>query len=233
VPLVGTLPKQEFYARMVKRYSEVCERERGSKKVVGESTPAYVFHLDFIDSLYPGIKKICVLRDPKDRITSWHFSLISKRRKEEGPITKEFALQYIEERVKKEYEALLRYQGSLFCTTYEFLTEHGIEALKEVCSYLGIEAPEKVLKDMIESGSFKEMTKRHSKSEGRERGDEGQWRGYLKAEEKLPYDLNPLRKGITGDWENHIVRELAEVIDAAIAPLQTEVFLKYHLSGKK
>ena len=106
VPLAKTIPKEEFYKMMTQRYSDHCDRQRGSKKIVGESTPAYVFYLDFIDSFYPGIKKICSIREPKDKITSWHFSLLNKGKKTEKEITERFAMDYVEERIVKEYKAL-------------------------------------------------------------------------------------------------------------------------------
>jgi len=229
VPLAGTMPKKEFFATMVKRYSDICEGERGSKKIVGESTPAYVFHLDFIDSLYPNIKKICVLRDPKDRITSWHFSLISKRRKEEGPITEDFAMDYIRERVVPEYEALMRYQGTLHCTTYEKLTNKGVETVQGMCRYLGYPVEPAVAQEMLEKGSFKELTKKQG--ETRERGEEGQWREELQKKEVKVYDVNPLRKGIVGDWQNYMEPALAEKIDTSLVSLQKEVFQKQHLGA--
>src|SRR3989344_979315 len=229
VPLAQTLPKQEFYKVMVERYSNLCDEQRGNKNIVGESTPAYAFHLGFIDSLYPDIKKICVFRDPKDRVTSWHFSLVSKRRKEEGPITEAFALEYIEERVKKEYEALLRYNGSLYCTSYEGMTESQLKTIEGLCSYLGFEAPPDIAREMLTKGSFKEMTKRHSRGHGRERGEEGSWRQDLQDPGNTLYDVNPMRKGIVGDWKNYISMELANVIDASIAPLERGVLEKYHV----
>ena len=74
IPLADKIPKAEFYRLMVNRYSDYCDDQRVDKAMVGESSPAYTFHLEFIDSFYPSIKKICCIRDPKDKITSWHFS---------------------------------------------------------------------------------------------------------------------------------------------------------------
>ena len=105
--------KKELYKIFIKRYNEVCESQRQGKKIVGESTQAYVFHLDFIDKFYPAIKKICIIRDPKDRIVSWHFNQIRKGRKVEQSISEEFIIDYCASRIKKEYEALLAYQGEI------------------------------------------------------------------------------------------------------------------------
>lgn len=215
VPLAQTLPKGKFYQLMIKRYSDFCDEQRGRKKIVGESTPAYVFYLDFIDSFYPGIKKICSLRDPKDRITSWHFSSLRKRRKTEPRITEEFALAYVNDRIVKEYEALLAYQGRVHCLTYEMMHRQPQKTVRGLLDYLEVDASDRVITRMVRSASFEEMTRRHSKTTGRKPGEENR--------------QESLRKGVVGDWKNHIDKNLANLIDAAVLPLRREVFEKYGL----
>ena len=92
------VPKMDFYRIMQNRYSDYCNSFRGNKKLVGENTADYIFHLDLIDSLYPDMKKICIIRDPKDKITSWHWSLYNKGRIEEVSITEQFVLEYLNQK---------------------------------------------------------------------------------------------------------------------------------------
>jgi len=217
VPLADKVPKEEFYRLMIKRYSDYCDRQRGDKKIVGESTPAYVFYLDFIDSFYPGIKKICSIREPKDKITSWHFNLLRKGRKTEKLITEEFALDYVKTRIVKEYEALLEYKGPVHCITYEMMSYNPQKTVQGLLDYLEIGTSDEVIARMIHSASFEEMTRRHSKKVGRKRGEED--------------PQESLRRGVVGDWKNHIDEDLALSIDTAVAPFRKEVFKKYGLEG--
>jgi len=212
------VPKEKFYKMMLKRYSELCDKQRGNKKIVGESTPAYVFHLDFIDSLYPGrnMKKICSIREPKDKITSRHFSLLGRGIKKKNKITEEFAMEYVHTRIVKEYEALLAYNGSIHCVTYEKRHRKPNEVVRSILDYLKIEATDETIDKMILNASFEEMTKRDLKETvGRVSGD-----GDMK---------ESMRKGVVGDWENNMDKRLAGAIDAVVLPIREEVFKKYDL----
>ncbi|MBI1999162.1 MAG: sulfotransferase domain-containing protein [Parcubacteria group bacterium] len=211
------IPKKEFIAMCVRRYSDYCDRQRGNKKIVGESTPAYVFHLDFIDSLYPSMQKICIMRDPKDKIVSWHFSLVSKGRRNEKEVTEDFALDYLRERIVKEYEALLAYKGWVHCITYEKMTVDPVRVIKGMLSYLGVGATDEIISHMIQEASFENMTLRHTKKEGRQRGEE--------------VSGDSMRKGVVGDFKAHMTADLAETIDEAVADVRAKVFTKYDVEN--
>ena len=217
VELKGRIPKEEFYAQALGRYSEYCDTQREEKKIVGEGSPAYIFHLDFIDTLYPGIKKICSIRDPKDKIVSWYFSKMIRKGDETIPhITEKFALEYLEERIVKEYEALLAYRGDVHCITYEELSKHTATITRGMVEYLGFEVSDEELSRMIEDASFKKQTLRDGKKE-RAPGEEDAKSG--------------LRKGIVGDWENYIDEGFAKKIDAQVTSLQKMVFKKYNIKN--
>jgi len=214
VPLARTLPKGEFYQVMVRRYSDFCDKQRGRKKIVGESTPAYVFHLDFIDSFYPNIKKICSTRDPKDKITSWHFSLLGRGRKTEREVTEAFAMEYLQSRIVKEYQALLLYDKPVYCITYERMSREPHQTVRGLLEYLEVEATDETIDSMVKNASFEEMTRRHSKGlDTRKSGEENR--------------LDSLRKGIAGDWKNYVNEDLAEKIDTIAMPFREKVFEKY------
>jgi len=216
VPLSEKLSKEEFYKMMCERYSEHCNKQRGDKRIVGESTPAYVFHLYFIDSLYPGIKKICSIRDPKDKIVSWHFSCLKKGRKTEEEVTEEFALGYLNERIIPEYKALLDYDKSIHCISYEAMNRDPHSVARGLLDYLEVEAGEGIIEGMVQRASFEEMTKRHTRSDsGRKAGEEDR--------------QESLRKGVTGDWKNHLGGDLAQKINSLVGPLRESVFEKYNV----
>lgn len=219
VPFQEKVSKEELYGMFRQRYSDFCDGERRGKKIVGEGTPAYVFHLDFIDSLYPAMKKLCILRDPKDKIVSWHFNMIRKGRKSETHISPEFALDYLRERIMPEYKSLLAYTGTVHCLTYEALSEYTHNVVADMVRYLDMPASSDVVRRMVEEASFERQTARDSKGESRRRGEENIMSGF--------------RKGVVGDWKNYISEELAREIDCQTANARAEVIRKFKISEGK
>ena len=207
--------KKELYKIFIKRYNEICDSQKKGKKLVGESTPAYIFHLDFIDQFYPEIKKICIIRDPKDRVVSWHFNQIRKKRKTEEYISDEFITDYCTQRIKKEYESLLAYQGEVHCLTYEFLSQQTVETIKKMLEYLSVKIDDKIVAQMIEEADFKKLTAKDSNSVGREKGQESINSYY--------------RKGIVGDWQSHFSDRQINLVTDMLGDLQKEVFNKYNI----
>ncbi|MAG12895.1 hypothetical protein CL630_03755 [bacterium] len=210
------MSREDFVTMSVKRYSDYCDSQRGEKRIVGEGSPAYIFHLDFIDSLYPSIPKICIIRDPKDKIVSWYFNKMVRKGTDTIPsITKDFAFDYLEKRIMKEYEALLKYAGTVHCITYEELSEDTPKAVKGMVDYLGIKAMDDNISHMIENAAFQKQTARDSGLSGREKGEEDPKSG--------------LRKGIVGDWKNYLSDDLARIIDESVKDLRNRVFEKYRV----
>jgi hypothetical protein len=64
--------------------------------------------------------------------------------------------EYIE-RVRREYEALLRYEGSMHCLSFEGLKKDPRPILRKAAEYLGVEASEAVIENMIVGGDFKKL----------------------------------------------------------------------------
>lgn len=216
VPYIGKIPKAELYQKFIERYNEICDSERRGKKMVGEATPAYVFHLDFIDTFYPNIKKLCVIRNPKDRIVSWHYHQIRRGRIEfSRKVDDQFIIVYCKTRIQKEYQALLNYTGNLSCFTYEGLINDFNETVKGVLKYLEVPFDDAVLKTMNEESSFKKLNAKDSGSEGRDAGEESV--------------MSHFRKGIAGDWKNHLTESQANLVDELTGELEQKVFKKYNI----
>ena len=215
-PFKNAISCDELYRIFVKRYSDICEKERGGKDVVGETTPAYVLFLDWIDRFYPKIKKLCVLRDSKDRIVSWYFK---KNIKEGGGenmrVTNDFALNYLRGRIMREYEALLSYNEQILCVTYESLQHNPIPIVRNIVEYLGFSHTANVLRHMVKDASFEKQTKRNDGVQ-RKAGEEN--------------NKSSMRKGITGDWKNYMSYDLADTIDREIHDLEKRVFKKYNIT---
>ncbi|MDP3994163.1 MAG: sulfotransferase domain-containing protein [Candidatus Doudnabacteria bacterium] len=213
--LEGKIPKEELYNTFIERYNELCESYRKGKKLVGESTPAYVFHLNFIDRFYPGIKKLCIIRDPKDKVVSWHFNLVRKGRKQEDEkISDEFIKEYCETRIAKEYQALLDYQGQIHCFTYEALTHNPRKVVSGVLRHLEVNDDIALTDQMVKEASFENLTAKDS-GRGRQQGEQS-----LKSH---------FRKGIIGDWKTHLTNTQIHYIEGETLQLRKEVFEKYRV----
>jgi hypothetical protein len=215
VPLKEKISKEELYEVFLNRYSEYCDEQRGNKKIVGESSTGYVFVLPFIDTLRPDIKKICIVRDPKDRIVSWHFNQIRKGRKKEGdPITEDFATEYLNNRVLLEYECLLKYSAPICLVQYEILHENPTEEVQKILYYLGFSGDRETVNQILKTTSFEKETER-----------EGEKRAL--GEQNI---MSGLRKGVIGDWRNYINTSLAEKIDGTAQLMEKRLFEKYNIN---
>lgn len=215
VPKKEEMPLEQFYCLLLERYCDYCNSQRSTKKLVGESTPAYVFYMDFIDRFYPNMKKICIIRDSKDKLVSWHFNLVRKGKASGRKITLSFAEAYMRERVIPELSSLLSYEGSLHCLTYESLSHDPFPTVSSVLSYLGANITSSDIEHMVEEGNFERRAVLDG-SGGRQRGEEDVTSSY--------------RKGIVGDWKNVLESKVAKHVDDLTTDLRTRVYNKYNLA---
>lgn len=260
VPLLGTVSREELHRRFRERYNSWCDLQR-TKRLVGEKTVEYVFHLDLIERLYPGIKKFCILRDPRDRVVSYHFHQLRKKQKPEGLITDEFVDRYIE-RVRREYESILRHSGSLYCFTYESLAANQIETVAGILGYISVAASDRIIGDIVGAGGFARSVAldRFFGSEvrrfrqfvyvffrflGRMRAHaiaarlarrffliKCRWFDafvfYRARSQNGP--ASHYRKGVAGDWRNHLAEPQSARIVSALASLHKKLAEKYRIN---
>ena len=221
VPYMHRVSRFKFYDMIKKRYNAHCNRWRTSgKKMLGEKTGEYVWCLSIIDYFYPGIKKICILRDPKDRIVSWHFSQVRKNRIPNSPKVSEILIQSFCKRIKLEYESLLNYNGNIHVLTYEDMTNDPYKETKKMLDYLGANSSDEIVNKVVEEGSFKNRTKLNKAENDkiRERGEES---------------INSqFRKGIVGDWKNYLTKDQIKYIRKELRRLQNKVNKKFGIDIK-
>ncbi len=216
-PYLDKVPRHKFYDMFRERYNQWCDFQR-KKRLVGEKTAEYLLHLDIVDYFYPDIKKLCIIREPKDRIVSFHFHQLRKGQKIKKELTDEYVLNYCKNRMRIEYEVLLNYDGNIHCFTYEKLTEDPYDAINGILNYLGAESSKEIIGHMIFQGSFENLTKKDKliKDRSRKRGEEFRGSHY--------------RKGAIGDWKNYLTKKQTDIIDGALSDLEKKVFRKYNLS---
>ncbi len=201
------LPENKLVSLLLRRYEEFCDTMSREKGIVGESCPGYIFHLDLIDSFYENTKKLCVLRDEKDRIVSWYFSLVEKGMEKRGinKISREFALSYVRNRIIPEYEALLAYKGEIFCLSYEQLKNKPHDIIKNAVLHLGKFAGNELIDTMISTAAFHLQTDKDGRELGR----------------------SQLRKGKVGEGADYIDEQLRDEIEREIRPLKTKILAKF------
>lgn len=149
------------------QFNAYCQDQRvlARKYFVGEKTTETVFHPDLVEQLYPGVRKICVLRDPRDRIVSFFFHQKRKGRlPEDATITDAFVLEYVA-RVRRDYEGLLQMAAPLHVLTYEALTADTPGEVTRLLTFLGVDTDPAVVKRVVAAASFEVLS-------GREPGNE-------------------------------------------------------------
>ncbi|MCK5211114.1 sulfotransferase [Candidatus Parcubacteria bacterium] len=219
VPLLNKINQQELFNKFRDRYREWCDKHSEGKKIVGDKTTEYVFHLDMIDDFYPRVKKICILRDPKDRIVSWNFHQIRKGRKKEEKISNKFVMDYCTNRIKKEYESMLKYNGYIHCLTYEMLKNNPNKVINNLLNYLEVKTNNKLISNMIEAASIDSCRKKDKS---------------ISKEDKKEIINNEMRKshyrkGVVGDWKNYLTDKQVQIVDDILSSLEKKVFIKYKI----
>ena len=160
-------------------------------RIVGDKTPMHTLAIGPLHQLYPEAKFIHIIRDPRDAtISQWLFWA-----KKNDPRPFEEFVEYSITHVWPLNVQSARKQGSQLGALYtevryeDLLVAEGDE-LRRLAGFLGVDDGDDAIDACIANGSFKKH------SGGRKRGDDG-------GEAAL------FRKGVAGDWVNHIPVELA------------------------
>ena len=192
----GEEERAALRAQLRDRFAEYCEdqRRRSGKPIVGEKTTETVHHLDAVESLFPGVKKVCILRDPRDRVVSFHHQEVRKGRREERPLGADDVDAYAE-RVRLDYEGVLGLEDPYLVLTYEELAGDPVPTVSRLLDFLGAYSSSDTALELIERASFARLS-------GREPG----------AEDAASH----LRKGVVGDWTTALEPELARRLTEAV-----------------
>ena len=156
---------------------------------------------------FPGVRKLCILRDPRDRVVSFHHHQVRKGRRPDGPIGDEEVDEYVR-RVRADYEGLLGMVEPYRIVTYEEMSRAPEPALAGILRFLEAYASEDHVRDVLESASFERLAER-------ERG----------AEDADSY----YRKGVVGDWTAQLDPARARAMVEALEPLTARIEERFGL----
>lgn len=181
------------------RYVESSGKAAGSVMVVGDKTPQHTQSMDMLAQMYPDAKFIHIIRDPRDAATSgWHHFGADSNRDQQDYLAY-FIQQVWPAAINAARGSARRLGGMYMEVRYEDL--HGAEAqtTAKCLEFLGVDGSAGAVEACMKAGSFKE------RSGGRERGQEDAKNFY--------------RRGIIGDWANHLTPEAAATACAPVAEL--------------
>ncbi len=170
------------------RYLRSEGRSAGEVQVVGDKTPQHSIRMDLLAHLTPEARFLHVIRDPRDAATSAWFRF----GRPQGKRLDDYVSHFLREvwplnvgSARKSGAALgPRYSE----VRYEDLLVDPAQALTGALEFLGVDSSDGVVSSCLEAGSFR-------KKAGREAGAPGGEGAFY-------------RKGVAGDWRNHLPEDL-------------------------
>jgi hypothetical protein len=174
------------YLRGSRRYGDMTLR------VLGDKTPMHALHMDALAAAYPSAKFVCCERDPRDAAVSAWKHLHEMLGHRPNDTFEAYAQHYVKElwarptlAGRKAKEVLGN--DRVFTIPYE---RHKVEphaAVRDLFSFLKLDVNDALLAQIVDSQRFERVAGRPAGVEARDRD----------------------RKGIVGDWVNHMTTEFA------------------------
>jgi len=170
--------------------------------LIGDKTPASVYHINFLHRVFPQAKFVNIVRDGRDTMVSVFADAHRAARSSDSTadidsLLSEKAEVYAQRWVKalecaEEFSSL--HPGAMYTVRYEDLKSDFAAAFAGVLHFLKINASEKAIAKCQVETSFKRL------SAGREPGQE---------------DPNSfVRKGIVGDWRTNLAPQYIDIFSA-------------------
>lgn len=175
---------------------------------MGEKTTEYVLHLDLVDHACPRVRKLCILRDPRDRVVSFHHQQLRKEVIAPRELSDEDVRRYAD-RVRREYQGLLGYVGPIHVLSYEALSADGPTVLTALLRHLEVQADPETVSRLLQAGRFETLS-------GRNRGEAD--------------DRSHFRKGIVGEGGRRLTAAQQQILCADLADLTHRVAEKFALN---
>lgn len=184
-------------------------RGAGDARCIGEKTPNNSEYFERFQKLFPDARFLYIVRDVRDvAVSGWFFNLAvgSKRTLETFRDINEYAA-HIAGSWTSHVAAGLRFvernSGLAACVKYEDLHGNPTEEASRIFNFLGTDADERTVNRCIALADFSRL------SGGRERGTENRSSFY--------------RKGIVGDWSNHLNTETIAAMESKAGGLMDQL----------
>jgi hypothetical protein len=172
---LAATPSPEAYVRT---FFAGVERELRPPRYLLEKSPGNVRNLELITQLFPGARLLSIHRDGRDVVVSDRFFTRDHLRQD-------FDYAQAVRRWRADIEAYLAWSDRvpLLAVSYERLREDGPAVVGELLDFLDLPRDPALVERMLERSSFRFYA-------GRDPGTEDRKRFY--------------RKGVVGDWRNHL-----------------------------
>ena len=209
-PLLEVLDRATLLREFTRSYNSFIHRSRRSQtRLAGEISSNYVANskLGLIDQIYPEIMKICIMRDPSDRIVSEHYHRLRAGRAQVGPITDQEVVTYCR-RTVQELEHLISYDGEIHVLTYEQLSRHPEKTVAGIVSFLQIDNKPQLVERMVAAASFENQT-------GRSLGESD--------------ETQHLRKGVIGEGGHRLTPDQKLTTHGYLDDLNRQLMDKFQL----
>lgn len=179
-------------------------------EAIGEKTPEHALCLPVLDQAFAGMRVVHIIRDPRDVIVSGWFHNLRKA----GPaFQQKFPTidHYIQYTIQSHWLTYIQHARAFGAkhpnryleVRYESLHTDAAAAIHRVLTFLGVDAGDDAVKQCRDAGSFERL------SGGRDRG----------AEDRASF----FRKGVIGDWQNHLSSANLDTLTRFAAPLLTDL----------
>jgi hypothetical protein len=175
---------------------------------IGERTPANVASLQLLQQMFPKAKMLHITRDPRDvAVSMWFHGLRinPEEAKKEYVSPDVLALKLTDAWVQllsSTRQFGVSFPGQYLEVKYESLQQDFAGTLRPLLTALGVDASDETIENCREQSSFKKL------SGGRDQGSENR--------------QSHFRKGVVGDWKNHLQEATITKIDEIAGDLLAE-----------
>lgn len=183
----------------------MAEQTQGRKvKCVGEKTPDHTMAMAYLKQLFPRAKFIHIVRDVRDVVVSawFHYLRLNPAGLEQFGSIANFATKYAQKWMSENQYAVSfgqKYPNHYLRIFYEDLHSRFRQTLTSCFEFLHVEASDVIMNQCGDAANFKRVAK------GRTSGTEDR--------------QSHFRKGIVGDWHEHLDREAIANIQAQAGEL--------------
>lgn len=175
---------------LLSHYLEATGKDAAKLRVIGDKTPQHAVNLELLAQIYPEARFIHIARDPRDVAVSGWFHQGKSSGKTFEAFVEHFITTVWPLHINGVRKAVPGLGERLLELRYDDLHADPKKQAQRMLAHLGVEASDSAVARCVEAGAFEKV------SGGRIRGDED--RG------------NFFRKGVIGDWINHLPSPIAQ-----------------------